>query len=135
MKNKLKLLVVAVLVFVMAFALTACGSTDIEGTWELTECSATMDGVDIDMVEMGMGMTLEIKEDGTFEMTATMPAMAGGGSETATGEWEFKNGTLTLSAGDVGDFLGSDSLKLKNGKLVASASQDGMSMNIVFEKE
>ena len=134
MKTFKRLMALALVVCAL-FAFTACGGTDIEGTWVLTEAKMSMQGAEMDMIEMGMSMTLEIKDDGTFEMTATMPEMAGGGSDTATGEWTFEDGELTLSAGGTGDFLGTDALKLEKGKLVTSATEEGMTISIVFEKD
>ena len=137
MKTLKRIFALAMVVCAM-FALTACGSTDIEGTWVLTEAKMTMQGTEMDMIEMGMSMTLEIKDDGTFEMTTTMPEIASSYNNTVTGEWTFKNGELTFSAGGTGGttgFLGTDSLKLEKGKLVSSATEAGMTISIVFEKE
>ncbi len=130
--KKFKLLVATMLVAVMAFAFAACGGSDIEGKWVLKQATMTMGSETIDMIEEGgMSMTLEIKDDGTFEISMSQ----GNQSETGSGTWKFEDGSLTLSGEGGEDYLGADVLKLEKGKLTASHSEDNMTATMVFEKE
>ena len=121
--KKFKLLIASVLVFVMAFALTAC-SAPVVGTWELTEVKA--EGVSIDIEEVGMSMTLEIKDDGSIIMTQEMD----GDSESYTSYWKFEDDTLYIYE-EEGDEESSGEIKYEDGKLIL----DMMGAEMIFEKK
>lgn len=92
-------------------SVSACGAEkpEIVGNWEMY--SGEADGVTLSgdtLVEaVGFDMTIEIKEDGTFEATNSADE-----EETASGEWKEEDGkyilesegtplTCTLSDGDL----------------------------------
>ena len=122
--KKFKLLLATVLVFVMAFALTAC-SAPVVGEWELT--TGKMGGVEIDVEEMlGMSMTLEVNSDGTVVITSS----AYGDSYEEEGYWSFEDDTLSLYE-DEDKEDASLELEYKDGTLILE--YDGVEM--IFEKK
>jgi len=121
--KKFKLILATVLVFVMTFALAAC-SAPVVGTWELVEAKA--DGISIDVEEVGMSMTLEVKDDGSIVMTQEMDGV----SESYTSYWKFEDDTLYIYE-EEDDEESSGEIAYEDGKLVL----DMMGVEMIFEKK
>ncbi len=91
---------VAVLLFaVMMMVLAGCGGksqadSPVVGDWKLATAETMGVTMDVDeyaeLVGGDMSFDISVKSDGTFEM-----ALAG---ETANGNWEYKEPTLTLKS-------------------------------------
>lgn len=117
----------AVLTGACFLAMAACGSgkdgkAEIVGTWELSAGEAdgqTISGDELNEA-LGYSMTIEIKEDGTFEAANTADP-----DETAEGEWKEEDGKYILEAEDL-----PLTFTLTDGKLVAE--QEGV--KLIFEK-
>ena len=125
MKKFSKLFAVLALTLVALFSFAACGGTSVVGDWTLEEFTSSTAGIEVDMKEMGMDVSVSLKDDNTFSMTLSMagiPELGGtASSETVTGTYEFKDNKLTFKTegDDVGDI--SDTvlyLEYKDGKLV-----------------
>ena len=121
--KKFKLLLASILVFVMAFALTAC-SAPVVGEWELVE--GKMDGISVDVETYGMSMTLEVNSDGTAVITSS----AFGDSYEAEGYWTFEDDTLSIYEDEDKEGTATE-FEYKDGKLIIEL--DGVEM--IFEKK
>ena len=131
MKNKIKLLVACVLVFVMTFSFAGC-SPSIEGEWKLTVLSQS--GIDYSIEEFCQEMnysveevfgSMQINKDGTCSFNFVL----GLSSYSFLGEWEFKRNTLFVKHDGVPDRL---EFKYKNNTLIVDLSI--YFPTLVFEK-
>ena len=87
----MKKLVSLVLILCMACMLVPAMAEDVAGMWYALEMTA--DGMTIKPAEVGMTMTMELKEDGTAEMAIEMA----GQSEKDSGTWALDGDTLSLT--------------------------------------
>ena len=87
----MKKLVSLVLILCMACMLVPAMADDVTGIWYALEMSA--EGMTIKPAEVGMTMTMELKEDGTAEMVMEMA----GQSENDTGTWALDGNNLSLT--------------------------------------
>ena len=123
MKKAKKLVLAALMVAVMAFALCACGSANVDGTYVVFEAN----GQDVEAAleiyrAQGNEMTAEqlctitLSDGKNFKMTVQ-------GNDLGTGTYEVSGETITFSAG--GDSI---SGTLKDGEM--SVSIGGSSMKL-----
>ncbi len=84
----------------LAFNVGAATEEDVLGTWYLT--SMGYDGVDLSPVSLGMEMTLELAEDGTYTITTAYTSEEEEDAEAAEPEvtdaapWSLEGDTITL---------------------------------------
>ena len=98
MKNAKKLVLAALMVAVMAFALCACGSSGVTGTYVVTEVNGqNVDDALAQLKEAGSDMTAEqlctitLNDGNSFTMTVM-------GTEMGSGTYEISGETITLTA-------------------------------------
>ena len=95
MKN-IKRIAAALLVLVMALALTACGKVEFDGKWKVTGgtvIESLLEGTDVDSLDaVGMELTYEFKDENTLISSVSVL----GSTETNEFSYEFKDDTLTI---------------------------------------
>lgn len=115
-----KRIIVFFTMFVLLFALAACGGnkeSDFVGKWEATKMVS--DGQEYKMKDFGLSMTLELKDGGKAVMSM--------GGDKEEGTWEVKDGKLILNDGSEEGTPG----ELKGGALIMK--QEGVEIH--FEKK
>lgn len=99
-------------------AVAVAEAADVTGTWYLVELN--LDGTVFNPADMGMDVTIELREDGTATMSYTE-----GSSE---GTWTLENGELSV----VDDSGIPQAFTLQDGKLVTQMDEDGF---MIFGRE
>ena len=126
MKN-IKRIAAIILVLAMAFVLTACGGSKLNGAWTATSGTALdallgeMGGADL--TELGLEIVFDFQDDDVFVVSMSMMGV----SESMTGTWEVDGDFVTMTIeGDplTGEFD-------VNGDELTLTFEDG---TIVFEK-
>ena len=116
----MKKLISLILILCMACMLVPAMAEDAAGIWYAVEM--TSEGLTIKPAEVGMSMTLELKEDGTAEMVMEMA----GQKDTDAGTWSVEGDTLSMTFKEA-----TLTATIADGKF--AMEQDGA--NITFSKE
>ena len=122
MKNVKKLVFAALMVAVMAFALCACGSSNVDGTYVVSESNgASVDTALEGLATQGIELTAEqlctIKLEGGKNLTFTLLG------ESKTGTYEVSGETLKLTIDG-----STQEATIKDGVITINAGGQSMSL-------